>query len=76
MSATIIDGKIFAAKVRGQVAAHVSRLREENGIQPGLAVVLVGQDPASEVYVKSKGKMTVEVGMLSIEHKLAADTAE
>jgi methylenetetrahydrofolate dehydrogenase (NADP+)/methenyltetrahydrofolate cyclohydrolase len=76
MSATIIDGKVFAAKVRGQVAAHVSRLREENGIQPGLAVVLVGEDPASEVYVKSKGKMTVEVGMLSIEHKLAADTAE
>lgn len=76
MSATIIDGKEFAAKVRGQVAAHVSRLREENGIQPGLAVVLVGEDPASEVYVKSKGKMTVEVGMLSIEHKLAADTAE
>jgi methylenetetrahydrofolate dehydrogenase (NADP+)/methenyltetrahydrofolate cyclohydrolase len=76
MTATIIDGKVFAAKVRAQVAAHVSRLREENGIQPGLAVVLVGQDPASEVYVKSKGKMTVEVGMLSIEHKLAADTAE
>jgi len=76
MTATIIDGKAFAAKVRGQVAAHVARLREENGIQPGLAVVLVGEDPASEVYVRSKGKMTVEVGMLSIEHKLPIDTAE
>jgi methylenetetrahydrofolate dehydrogenase (NADP+)/methenyltetrahydrofolate cyclohydrolase len=54
----------------------VARLREENGIKPGLAVVLVGEDPASQVYVKSKGKMTVEVGMLSIEHKLAIDTAE
>lgn len=76
MSAVIIDGKAFAAKVRGQVAAHVARLVEEHGITPGLAVVLVGSDPASEVYVKSKGKMTVEVGMTSIEHKLPADTAE
>ncbi len=76
MSAVIIDGKAFAARVRGQVAAHVARLVEEHGIKPGLAVVLVGQDPASEVYVKSKGKMTVEVGMTSIEHKLPADTAE
>lgn len=76
MTATIIDGTAFAAKVRGQVAAHVARLREENGIQPGLAVVLVGEDPASQVYVRSKGKMTVEVGMLSIEHKLPIDTAE
>tara|TARA_R110002110_G_scaffold25867_27_gene95764 strand:+ start:8008 stop:8898 length:891 start_codon:yes stop_codon:yes gene_type:complete len=76
MTATIIDGKAFAARVRGQVAAHVARLREENGIQPGLAVVLVGEDPASEVYVRSKGKMTVEVGMLSVEHKLPIDTPE
>ncbi|RUS63151.1 bifunctional methylenetetrahydrofolate dehydrogenase/methenyltetrahydrofolate cyclohydrolase FolD [Pseudorhodobacter sp. E13] len=76
MSAVIIDGKAFAARVRGQVAGHVARLVEEHGIKPGLAVVLVGQDPASEVYVKSKGKMTVEVGMTSIEHKLPADTAE
>jgi len=76
MTATIIDGKAFAARVRGQVAAHVVRLREENGIQPGLAVVLVGEDPASQVYVRSKGKMTVEVGMLSIENKLAIDTPE
>lgn len=76
MTATIIDGKAFAARVRAQVAAHVSRLAEENGIQPGLAVVLVGSDAASEVYVKSKGKMTVEVGMHSVEHRLAEDTAE
>jgi methylenetetrahydrofolate dehydrogenase (NADP+) / methenyltetrahydrofolate cyclohydrolase len=76
MSAVIIDGKAFAAKVRGQVAAHVARLVEEHGIKPGLAVVLVGSDPASEVYVKSKGKMTVEVGMTSIEHKLPAETSE
>jgi methylenetetrahydrofolate dehydrogenase (NADP+) / methenyltetrahydrofolate cyclohydrolase len=76
MSAVIIDGKAFAAKVRGQVAAHVARLAKDHGIKPGLAVVLVGSDPASEVYVKSKGKMTVEVGMTSIEHKLPADTAE
>lgn len=76
MSAVIIDGKAFAARVRGQVAGHVARLVEAHGITPGLAVVLVGSDPASEVYVKSKGKMTVEVGMTSIEHKLPADTAE
>ncbi len=76
MSAVVIDGKAFAAKVRGQVAEHVARLVGEHGITPGLAVVLVGSDPASEVYVKSKGKMTVEVGMVSVEHKLPADTAE
>lgn len=74
--AQIIDGKAFAAKVRGQVADHVAQLRAEHGIKPGLAVVLVGEDPASEVYVKSKGKMTVEVGMTSVEHRLPADTPE
>ena len=74
--AQIIDGKAFAAKVRGQVADHVAQLRAEHGIKPGLAVVLVGEDPASQVYVKSKGKMTVEVGMTSVEHRLPADTPE
>ena len=59
MSATIIDGKAFAGTVREKVAGHVSRLKEEHGITPGLAVVLVGEDPASQVYVRSKGKMTV-----------------
>ena len=76
MSATIIDGKAFAAKVRAQVAEHVARLKEEQGITPGLAVVLVGEDPASQVYVRSKGKQTVEVGMNSYEHKLDAETSE
>lgn len=76
MTADIIDGKAFAATVRGKVAERVARLKEENGIVPGLAVVLVGEDPASQVYVRSKGKMTVEVGMNSYEHKLDVDTAE
>ena len=76
MSAQIIDGKAFAAKVRGQVAKHVTRIKEENGITPGLAVVLVGEDPASQVYVRSKGKQTVEAGMNSYEHKLDADTSQ
>ena len=76
MSAKIIDGKAFAATVREKVAGHVARLKDENGITPGLAVVLVGEDPASQVYVRSKGKQTVEVGMNSYEHKLEADTSE
>ncbi len=76
MTATLLDGKAFAARVRGQVAAHVARLREEHGIVPGLAVVLVGSDAASQVYVASKGRMTVEVGMASFEHRLPADTPE
>ena len=74
MTATIIDGKAFAADVRARVAEKVAALASHG--QPGLAVVLVGEDPASEVYVKSKGKMTVEVGMKSVEHKLPADTSE
>jgi methylenetetrahydrofolate dehydrogenase (NADP+) / methenyltetrahydrofolate cyclohydrolase len=73
---TIIDGKAFAARVRGQVQAHVARLREEHGITPGLAVVLVGEDPASQVYVRNKHASTVEVGMASFEHRLAVDTGE
>ncbi|QEE36391.1 bifunctional methylenetetrahydrofolate dehydrogenase/methenyltetrahydrofolate cyclohydrolase FolD [Octadecabacter sp. SW4] len=76
MSAKIIDGKAFAATVREKVGAHVARLKEEHGITPGLAVVLVGEDPASQVYVRSKGKMTVEVGMASFEHKLDVNTSE
>ncbi|MEL6646144.1 MAG: bifunctional methylenetetrahydrofolate dehydrogenase/methenyltetrahydrofolate cyclohydrolase FolD [Pseudomonadota bacterium] len=76
MTAQLIDGKAFAASVREKVAGHVARLKEENGITPGLAVVLVGEDPASQVYVRSKGKQTVEVGMNSIEHRLDADTPE
>ena len=76
MTATIIDGKEFAARVRGQVGTNVARLKADHGITPGLAVVLVGSDPASEVYVRSKGKMTVEVGMKSVEHRLDAETTE
>ncbi|MDO9637531.1 MAG: bifunctional methylenetetrahydrofolate dehydrogenase/methenyltetrahydrofolate cyclohydrolase FolD [Pseudotabrizicola sp.] len=76
MTGHVIDGKAFAADVRARVAAHVARLREEHGVKPGLAVVLVGADPASEVYVRNKGVQTVEAGMASFEHKLAADTSE
>jgi len=76
MTAAMIDGKAFAATVREKVAAYVARLKADHNIVPGLAVVLVGEDPASEVYVRSKGKLTVEVGMNSYEHKLDAATAE
>tara|TARA_R110002072_G_scaffold44296_1_gene124055 strand:- start:192 stop:1082 length:891 start_codon:yes stop_codon:yes gene_type:complete len=76
MTAEVIDGKAFAAVVRGKVAEHVARLKAEHGLVPGLAVVLVGEDPASQVYVRSKGKQTVEVGMKSVEHRLDADTSE
>lgn len=74
--AQVIDGKAFAAKLRERVAAQVARLKAEHGITPGLAVVLVGEDPASAVYVRSKGKQTVEAGMKSFEHKLPAETSE
>ena len=76
MNAQLIDGKAFAAQVRGLVAEHVARLKQDHGIVPGLAVVLVGEDPASQVYVRSKGKQTVEVGMTSFEHKLDASVSE
>ena len=76
MSAQIIDGKAFAGTVREKVAAHVTKLKSEHNITPGLAVVLVGEDPASQVYVRSKGKQTVEVGMKSVEHKLDVETSE
>jgi len=76
MAATVIDGKEFATRVRAQVAEHVGRLKTDHDITPGLAVVLVGEDPASQVYVRSKGKQTVEVGMKSVEHKLDAETSE
>ncbi len=76
MTAQIIDGKAFAAKLRGKVAVHVARLKKDHGVIPGLAVVLVGQDPASQVYVRSKAKMTVEVGMNSYVHKLDVNTSQ
>ena len=76
MTATLIDGKAFAAVIREKVATHVARIKEAQGVTPGLAVVLVGDDPASEVYVCSKGKQTVEAGMNSFEHKLPVDTTQ
>lgn len=76
MTATIIDGKAFAAGLRARIAEHVARLKASEGIVPGLAVILVGEDPASEVYVSHKHKATVEVGMASFEHRLPADTSE
>ncbi|WP_380784971.1 bifunctional methylenetetrahydrofolate dehydrogenase/methenyltetrahydrofolate cyclohydrolase FolD [Sphingomonas sp. R86521] len=75
MSATIIDGKAFAANLRARIAGGVSDFRAKAGRAPGLAVVLVGEDPASAVYVRSKGKATREAGMQSIEHRLPADVA-
>lgn len=72
--AKILDGKVFAAKVRGQVADHVSKVKRDQNLTPGLAVVLVGEDPASQVYVRSKGKQTLEAGMNSFEYRLPADT--
>ena len=73
MSATIIDGKAFAAGLRARIADGVTAFRAQAGRAPGLAVVLVGEDPASNVYVRSKGKATREAGMESIEHRLLAD---
>jgi methylenetetrahydrofolate dehydrogenase (NADP+)/methenyltetrahydrofolate cyclohydrolase len=76
MTARIIDGKLIAAELRGHVAEEVSRLGREHGLTPGLAVVLIGSDPASEVYVRSKHKQTQAAGMASFEHVLPADVAQ
>ena len=76
MSAEIIDGKAFAERLRERVAVQAAQFEVAAGRRAGLAVVLVGEDPASQVYVRSKGKQTVACGMASFEHKLPADTAE
>jgi methylenetetrahydrofolate dehydrogenase (NADP+) / methenyltetrahydrofolate cyclohydrolase len=76
MSARIIDGKVFGADLRERVAKEVAELKKSHGITPGLAVVLVGADPASDIYVRSKGKSTVEAGMESFEYRLPAETPE
>src|SRR6201985_1025590 len=76
MTARIIDGKIIAAELRVRVADEVARVRREHQLVPGLAVVLVGNDPASEVYVRSKHKQTQAAGMASFEHVLPADVAQ
>ncbi len=75
MTAKVIDGKAFAASVRARVAGNVAMLKAR-GLTPGLAVVLVGEDPASQVYVRNKHASTIEVGMASFEHKLQPDTSE
>jgi len=76
MTAQIIDGKTFAAGLRERIAGHVARLKAEHGITPGLAVVIVGHDPASEIYVSNKAKQTVEVGMHSEKYELPETVSE
>jgi len=76
MTAQLIDGKARAARLRADTAAAVASFCASNGRAPGLAVVLLGEDPASEVYVRSKGRATLEAGMLSVEHRLPATTTE
>jgi methylenetetrahydrofolate dehydrogenase (NADP+)/methenyltetrahydrofolate cyclohydrolase len=76
MAAAVIDGKAFAQGLRGRVADAAGRFQAETGRAPGLAVVLVGEDPASSVYVRSKGKACQEAGMTSIEHRLAETTTQ
>jgi methylenetetrahydrofolate dehydrogenase (NADP+)/methenyltetrahydrofolate cyclohydrolase len=76
VSASIIDGKAFAEGLRGRIGAEVARLKREAGLTPGLAVVLVGEDPASQIYVRNKGAATEAAGMLSVTHRLSAQTSE
>ncbi len=75
-SSNVIDGKAFAAGLRGRVAEKVAELKSQKGVVPGLAVVLVGEDPASQVYVRNKAKQTLEAGMQSFEHKLPDTTTQ
>ena len=76
MTARVIDGKAAALALRQTIATEVARFHQATGRAPGLAVVLVGDDPASAVYVRSKGKATREAGMESIEHRLPAETTQ
>jgi methylenetetrahydrofolate dehydrogenase (NADP+)/methenyltetrahydrofolate cyclohydrolase len=76
VSASIIDGKAFAEGLRARIGTEVARLKRENSLIPGLAVMLVGEDPASQVYVRNKGKATEGAGMVSINHRLSAETSE
>ena len=76
MSAEIIDGKAFAAKIRAEVAQECAAFRAQTGVQPGLAVVLVGNDAASEVYVRNKGIQAKEAGFNSLEYRLPAETTQ
>lgn len=74
--ATIIDGKAFAAGLRERVGAEVTRINDAHGLKPNLTVILVGEDPASQVYVRNKGVQTEEAGMESVTHRLDASTDE
>ena len=74
--ARIIDGKAFAARLGKKIAACVAALKRDHGLVPSLSVVLVGDDEASQVYVRNKGRQTEEVGMISATHRLAAETLE
>jgi methylenetetrahydrofolate dehydrogenase (NADP+)/methenyltetrahydrofolate cyclohydrolase len=76
MTAKIIDGKAFAASLRQKIADHVAKLKSEHNITPGLAVIIVGHDPASQVYVNNKAKQTVEVGMNSFKYELPETATE
>src|SRR5579862_2211371 len=74
--AKLIDGKIYAERLRSKVAEEVAELRANHDLQPGLAVVLVGDDPASQIYVRSKGEHSLAVGMHSVTHRLPEDTSQ
>jgi methylenetetrahydrofolate dehydrogenase (NADP+)/methenyltetrahydrofolate cyclohydrolase len=76
MAARLIDGRAIAAEITSRIAGETQRLKAEAGIVPGLAVVLVGNDPASEIYVGAKGRKAEELGFRSLQHTLAADTGE
>ncbi len=75
-SAQLIDGKVYAERLRARVAEEVAALKASHGIQPGLAVVLVGDDPASQIYVRSKGEQSLAAGMHSVTHRLPEDTTQ
>jgi methylenetetrahydrofolate dehydrogenase (NADP+)/methenyltetrahydrofolate cyclohydrolase len=76
MAADIIDGKAFAAGLRGMVAQQAAQIRERHGLVPGLTVVIVGDDPASQIYVRNKGKVAAEMGFLSDTIRLAGETSQ
>jgi methylenetetrahydrofolate dehydrogenase (NADP+) / methenyltetrahydrofolate cyclohydrolase len=75
-SAKLIDGKVYAERLRERVTDEVAALKASHGLQPGLAVVLVGDDPASQIYVRSKGEQSLAAGMHSVTHRLPDDTAQ
>ena len=76
MTADTIDGKAFAAGLRGMVAQQTTQLKQRHGLVPGLTVVIVGDDPASQIYVRNKGKVAAEIGFLSNTIRLADDTTQ